>query len=306
MNKVDLELLKEIADLESVPQGAFNLRKDGELDSRNNTANIEIVTKTDGKPGIDIHIKPGTKKESLHIPVILTKSGLKDLVYNDFYVGEDSDVTIVAGCGIHNAGSEASEHNGIHTFHIGKNARVRYVEKHYGQGEGTGERILNPQTVIYLDEGAYMDLESVQIKGVDSTKRYTKVVAGKDAEIVVTERLLTHGKQLAESEMDVVLDGEGASGRIISRSVAQDDSVQVFYPRMIGNAPCFGHVQCDSILMGSAKIKSIPSIVAEHPDAQLVHEAAIGRIAGEQLLKLMTLGLTEEEAEERILNGFLR
>jgi len=306
MNKVDLELLKEIADLESVPQGAFNLRKDGELDSRNNTANIEIVTKTDGKPGIDIHIKPGTKKESLHIPVILTKSGLKDLVYNDFYVGEDSDVTIVAGCGIHNAGTEASEHNGIHTFHIGKNARVRYVEKHYGQGEGTGERILNPQTVIYLDEGAYMDLESVQIKGVDSTKRYTKVVAGKDAEIVVTERLLTHGKQLAESEMDVVLDGEGASGRIISRSVAQDDSVQVFYPRMIGNAPCFGHVQCDSILMGSAKIKSIPAIVAEHPDAQLVHEAAIGRIAGEQLLKLMTLGLTEEEAEEKILNGFLR
>ena len=306
MKKVDLELLKEIADLESVPQGAFNLRKDGELDSRNNTANIEIVTKTDGKPGIDIHIKPGTKKESLHIPVILTKSGLKDLVYNDFYVGEDSDVTIVAGCGIHNAGTEASEHNGIHTFHIGKNARVRYVEKHYGQGEGTGERILNPQTVIYLDEGAYMDLESVQIKGVDSTKRYTKVVAGKDAEIVVTERLLTHGKQLAESEMDVVLDGEGASGRIISRSVAQDDSVQVFYPRMIGNAPCFGHVQCDSILMGSAKIKSIPAIVAEHPAAQLVHEAAIGRIAGEQLLKLMTLGLTEEEAEEKILNGFLR
>ena len=306
MNQVDLELLKEIADLESVPQGAFNLRKDGELDSRNSTANIEIVTKTDGNPGIDIHIKPGTKNESLHIPVILTKSGLKDLVYNDFYVGEDADVTIVAGCGIHNAGTEASEHNGIHTFHLGKNARVRYVEKHYGQGEGTGERILNPQTVIYLDEGAYIDLESVQIKGVDSTKRYTKVVAGKDAEVMITERLLTHGKQVAESEMDVVLDGEGASGRIISRSVAQDDSVQVFYPRMIGNAPCFGHVQCDSILMGNAKIKSIPAIVAEHPDAQLVHEAAIGRIAGEQLLKLMTLGLTEEEAEEKILNGFLR
>lgn len=306
MNQVDTELLRAIADIEKVPQGAYNIRKNGQLDSRNSTANITIETKTDGNPGIDIHIKPGTKNESLHIPVLVTETGVKDMVYNDFYVGDDCDVTIVAGCGIHNTGGLASQHDGIHTFHVGKHSRVRYVEKHYGDGEGTGERILNPQTVIYLDEGAYIDLESVQIKGVDSTKRYTKVVAGKDAEVVITEKLLTHGRQLAESEMDVILDGEGATGRIVSRSVAQDTSTQVFYPRMVGNAPCFGHVQCDSILMGTAKIKSIPAIIAEHPDAQLIHEAAIGRIAGDQILKLMTLGLTEEEAEEKILNGFLR
>lgn len=306
MNEMDLDLLRAIADIEKVPQGAYNLRKNGQLDERHNTANIQIETKADGKPGIDIHIRPGTKNESLHIPVILTQSGLKEMVYNDFYVGEDCDVTIVAGCGIHNSGCETSQHDGIHTFHVGKNSRVRYIEKHYGEGEGTGERILNPQTEVYLDEGAYMELESTQIKGVDSTKRYTKIVCGKGAEVVVTEKLLTHGKQLAESEMDVVLDGEGATGRIISRSVAQDASTQVFYPRMVGNAQCFGHVQCDSILMGEAKIKSIPAIIAEHPDAQLIHEAAIGRIAGDQILKLMTLGLTEEEAEEKILNGFLR
>lgn len=306
MNQVDTELLRAIADIEKVPQGAYNIRKNGALEGRNNTANIEIVTKTDGKPGIDIHIKPGTKNESVHIPVLVTQTGMKDMVYNDFFIGEDCDVTIVAGCGIHNSGCETSQHDGIHTFYLGKNARVRYVEKHYGEGPGTGARILNPQTVVYLEEGAYLDLESVQIKGVDSTKRYTKVVAGKDAEVVITERLLTHGSQTAESEMDVILDGEGATGRIVSRSVAQDTSEQVFYPRMTGNAPCFGHVQCDSILMGTAKIKSIPAIIAEHPDAQLIHEAAIGRIAGDQILKLMTLGLTEEEAEEKILNGFLR
>ena len=306
MNQVDTELLRAIADIEKVPQGAYNIRKNGALEGRNNTANIEIVTKTDGKSGIDIHIKPGTKNESVHIPVLVTQTGMKDMVYNDFFIGEDCDVTIVAGCGIHNSGCETSQHDGIHTFYLGKNARVRYVEKHYGEGPGTGARILNPQTIVYMEEGSYLDLESVQIKGVDSTKRYTKVVAGKDAEVVITERLLTHGQQTAESEMDVILDGEGATGRIVSRSVAQDTSEQVFYPRMTGNAPCFGHVQCDSILMGTAKIKSIPAIIAEHPDAQLIHEAAIGRIAGDQILKLMTLGLTEEEAEEKILNGFLR
>lgn len=306
MNQVDTELLRTIADIEKVPQGAYNIRKNGALEGRHNTANIEIDTKTDGKPGIDIHIKPGTKNESVHIPVLVTQTGMKDMVYNDFFIGEDCDVTIVAGCGIHNTGCETSQHDGIHTFYLGKNARVRYIEKHYGEGPGTGERILNPQTIVYLEEGAYIDLETTQLRGVDSTKRYTKVVAGKDAEVVITERLLTHGKQTAESEMDVILDGEGATGRIVSRSVAQDTSEQVFYPRMTGNAPCFGHVQCDSILMGTAKIKSIPAIIAEHPDAQLIHEAAIGRIAGDQILKLMTLGLTEEEAEEKILNGFLR
>ena len=304
MNQVDIQLLREIADLERTPQGAYNIRKNGQLEGRSSSANITIESKTD-KPGIDIHIAPGTRHESVHIPVIVTQTGLKDLVYNDFYIGEDCDVDIVAGCGIHNSGCETAEHDGIHTFYVGKNARVRYVEKHYGEGDGTGKRILNPQTVVYLEEGAFIQLGTTQFKGVDSTKRETKIVVGPRAEAVVNEKLLTHGSQTAESDMEIILDGEDASGRVISRSVAQDSSQQVFYPRMTGNAKCFGHVQCDSIIMGDAKISSIPAISANHVDAQLVHEAAIGRIAGDQITKLMTLGLTEEEAEERILNGFL-
>ena len=305
MDIIDQRLLREIADLEKTPQGAYNIRKNGKLESRSNSANILIETKED-KPGINIRIADGTKHESLHIPVVVTQSGLKDLVYNDFFIGEDCDVDIVAGCGIHNSGCETSQHDGVHTFYIGKNSRVRYVEKHYGEGEGTGARILNPETVLYLAEGARVELESVQIRGVDSTKRYTKVEMEANAEAVVTERLLTHGKQYAESRMDVIMKGEGAKTQVISRSVAQDESVQVFYPQVEGNAACFGHVQCDSIIMGQAKVSSIPAIVANHMDAQLVHEAAIGKIAGDQILKLMTLGLTEEEAEQRILEGFLQ
>ena len=305
MNTIDSHLLKEIADLERVPQGAYNIRKNGQLEGRNNSAHITIESKTD-KPGIDIRIDPHTKNESVHIPVIVTQTGLKDLVYNDFYIGEVCDVDIVAGCGIHNSGCETAEHDGIHTFYVGKGAKVRYVEKHYGEGEGTGQRILNPHTIVYLEEGASIQLETVQIRGVDSTKRYTKVVLDADAEAVVTERLLTHGQQFAESKMDVVMNGEGARTQVISRSVAQDESVQVFYPQVEGNAQCFGHVQCDSIIMGKAKVSSIPAIVANHMDAQLIHEAAIGKIAGDQILKLMTLGLTEEEAEQKILDGFLQ
>ncbi len=303
--KAEIDLLREVADLEGTPKGAYNIRKNGKLDSRNSTENIQIVTKED-KPGIDIYIKSGTKRQSVHIPVIITETGLDELVYNDFHIGADCDVVIVAGCGIHNDGTKKSQHDGVHTFYVGENSKVQYVEKHYGEGEGTGERIMNPETVVYLEKGASIQLDTTQLRGVDSTKRYTKIVAKEDAEAVVTEKLLTHGRQKATSEMDIYLAGEGATGRVISRSVAQDDSEQVFYPRMIGDAPGFGHVQCDAILMGRAKIQSIPAIVANDPDAQLVHEAAIGRIAGDQLLKLMTLGLTEEEAEEEILNGFLR
>ena len=305
MNQVDIQLLREIADLERTPQGAYNIRKNGQLEGRSNSANITIESKSD-KPGIDIHIAPGTKHESVHIPVIVTQTGLKDLVYNDFYIGENCDVDIVAGCGIHNSGCETAEHDGVHTFYVGKNSRVRYVEKHYGEGEGTGKRILNPQTVVYLEEGAFIQLDTTQIRGVDSTKRETKVVVGPRAEAVINEKLLTHGTQTAESDMEIILDGEDASGRVISRSVAQDKSQQVFYPKVTGNARCFGHVQCDSIIMGDARISSIPAIVANHVDAQLIHEAAIGRIAGDQILKLMTLGLTEQEAEEKILDGFLQ
>lgn len=304
-SKAEIDLLREIADLEGTPKGAYNIRKNGKLDSRASTANIEIVTKED-KPGIDIHIKDGTVRQSVHIPVIITEAGLSEMVYNDFFIGRDCDVVIVAGCGIHNDGSDKSQHDGVHTFHVGQNSKVQYVEKHYGEGEGTGERIMNPETVVYLDKGASIQLDTTQIRGVDSTKRYTKIVVKDDGEAVVNEKLLTHDRQKAISEMDIILAGPGASGRVISRSVAQDTSEQVFYPRMIGDAAGFGHVQCDSILMGEAKIQSIPAITANHPDAQLIHEAAIGRIAGDQILKLMTLGLTEEEAEEEILNGFLR
>ena len=307
MDQAEWKLLKEIAELEKTPQGAYNIRRNGALDSRNSTANIEITTKTEpGKSGIDIRIKPGTRHESVHIPVSISQTGLSEMVYNDFFIGEDCDVDIVAGCGIHNTGCETSQHDGEHTFYVGKNSKVRYVERHYGEGPGTGKRVMNPRTVVYLEEGASIHMETTQIRGIDSTKRYTKIVVGAGGEGVITEKLLTHGRQTAESEMDIVLAGEDASGRVISRSVAQDESRQVFYPRMIGEARCFGHVQCDSILMGNAKIKSIPAIAAESPEAQLIHEAAIGRIAGDQILKLMTLGLTEEEAEEKILDGFLQ
>lgn len=305
MNAVDQALLREIAELEGVPQGAYNIRKNGGAGGRACTANIDIQTKAD-KPGIDIHIAPGTKNESVHIPVIITETGLTEMVYNDFFIGEDADVTIVAGCGIHNFGCETSQHDGVHTFYIGKNAKVRYVERHYGQGEGTGEKIMNPQTVAYLEAGAFLQMDTTQIRGVDSTHRYTRIEVGENAETVVNEKLMTHGKQVAESEMDVDLKGAGATGRITSRSVARDESSQVFYPRMIGEADCFGHVQCDAILMDRARIKSVPAIDAVHVDARLIHEAAIGRIAGEQIQKLLTLGLTEEEAEEKILEGFLR
>lgn len=306
LNETVRDVLDQIADAHEFPaDAAVNIRVDGQKEVRQSTKDIEIITKTD-KDGIDVHIAPGTKHGSVHIPVVLTKSGFQDKVYNDFYVGEGAEAEIVAGCGINNCGCDDSQHDGIHTFHIGKNASVVYKEKHYGEGTGTGKRILNPVTEIYLEEGASITLDTSQIKGVDDTKRYTKIVAAAGAEILVQEKLYTHGVQHAESQMDITLNGEGAKARVISRSVAADESVQVFYPRVEGNAPCFGHVACDTIIMGKARARSIPEICCNDVNASLVHEAAIGRIAGDQILKLLTLGLTEEEAEERILEGFLR
>lgn len=306
LNDVQKHILDVVAGMAGIPDGAVNIRSDGKKAYRHNTENIEITSKTD-KDGIDIRIKPFTKHEDVHIPVVLTESGLHDKVYNDFFVGEGAEVRIVAGCGIHNCGDCDSEHDGIHTFYIGKNAKVTYLEKHYGEGEGTGKRILNPQTIVYLEEGASITMETSQIAGVDDTKRYTKCVAsGANSEIIITEKLLTHADQNAVSEMDVILDGEGSRTRVISRSVAKEQSTQVFYPRVQGNAHCFGHVSCDAIIMGEAKVRAIPEISCNHVDAALIHEAAIGRIAGEQILKLETLGLSAEEAEEKILEGFLR
>ncbi|MBE6764623.1 MAG: SufD family Fe-S cluster assembly protein [Ruminococcaceae bacterium] len=299
------ELLEAVSDLHEIPEGAYNIRRNGASMSRNSTEEIEIVPKTD-KSGIDIIVKAGVKNRSVHIPVIITESGLSDLVYNDFFIGEDADVLIVAGCGIHNDGSSDSRHDGIHTFHIGKNAHVKYVEKHYGSGNGKGGRILNPVTELYLDENASCELESVQIKGVDSTVRTTRAYLEKDAKLLVMERLMTHGEQKADSDMTVELNGENAGARIISRSVAKDSSVQMFHPIAAGNSKCRAHIQCDSIIMDNAKVSSIPEIAANHSEAEIVHEAAIGRINNDQLLKLQTLGLSEQEAEEIIVEGFLR
>jgi hypothetical protein len=305
MDAIQKSLLEQVAGLHEVPEGAYNIRANGQKAGRNTTANIDIVTKTD-KDGIDIIIKPGTRNESVHIPVVLSMSGLKDMVYNDFFIGEDSDVTIIAGCGIHNCGEQASEHSGIHTFHVGKNARVRYVEKHYAEGDGSGENIMNPTTVVELDEGGYMEMETTQIKGVDSTVRSTTAKLGPKSTLIIKEKVMTHGRQLAKSDFTVDLDGEGCHTNVISRSVARGQSRQIFLARINGNAACYGHSECDAIIMDEGVVSAIPEVTANCLDAQLVHEAAIGKIAGEQLTKLMTLGLTEKEAEEQIVNGFLK
>ena len=305
MDEMQKTLLAQVADLHEVPEGAYNIRANGQMAGRNTTANIDIISKEDGK-GIDIRIKPGTKHESVHIPVVVSKSGLKDLVYNDFYIGEDADVVIIAGCGIHNCGDQDSEHNGIHRFFIGKNAKVKYVEKHYGSGDGRGGRILNPGTEITMEEGSFMEMESTQIKGVDSTDRNTTANLASGAKLVIRERLLTHGNQTAISRFEVSLNGEDASANVISRSVAREESSQTFISRINGNAKCAGHTECDAIIMDNAKISAVPELTANNPDAALIHEAAIGKIAGEQIIKLMTLGLTEQEAEAQLINGFLK
>lgn len=305
MDQIQKRILAEVAGLHEVPEGAYNIRANGVSAARNTTANIDIATKEDGG-GIDIRIKEGTRHESVHIPVVLSESGRKEVVYNDFYIGNDSDVVIVAGCGIHNCGDQDSQHDGIHRFYVGKNAKVKYVEKHYGEGDGNGRRILNPGTEVYMEEGSTMEMEMVQIKGVDSTKRTTTAELAAGAKLVVRERLLTHGSQYAESGYTVKLNGDDSSTDLVSRSVAKDESFQRFDSLIIGNAKCMGHTECDAIIMGDARIQAIPQLEANNIDAALIHEAAIGKIAGEQIIKLMTLGLTEEEAESQIINGFLK
>ena len=305
LDAIQQQLLEAVAGLHKIPTGAYNIRANGKSAGRNSTEHIDIVPKEDGS-GIDIIIKPGTKNESVHMPVVLSQTGLTEVVYNDFHIGDDCDVTIIAGCGIHNGGDASSRHDGIHRFFVGKNARIKYVEKHYGSGDGKGERIMNPQTIVEIDEGGYMEMDTVQIKGVDSTDRKTEAVLKAGAKLVVMERLMTHGTQSAVSEFKVDLDGEDSGANIVSRSVARDESSQVFISKINGNNKCSGHSECDAIIMGNAKISAIPEITANNPDSALIHEAAIGKIAGDQIVKLMTLGLTEAEAEEQIINGFLK
>jgi len=304
-NQVDLNLLNTIANLTEVPDGAVNIRKDGQPLIRMSSSNIIINPKAD-KPGIDIIIKPGTKDETVHIPVIVTQAGLQDLVYNTFEIGQDADVTIIAGCGIHNDSHKDSGHDGVHEFIIKANARVRYVEKHYGDGSGSGKKVLNPTTIIRMGSDAYAEMEMVQIEGVDDTYRKTIAYVEDRAHLKIVERLLTHKEQSAQSDIEISIEGVDGSAQILSRSVAKDNSNQVFKASMIGKTTCTGHVECDSIIMGNAVIKAIPSLVAESSEAVLTHEAAIGKIAGEQLIKLMSLGLTETEAVNTIIDGFLR
>ena len=305
MNNTELELLKIIADMDGTTDGALNIRANGALADRKVTENIDIKTKTD-KSGIDIIIKPNTKNEKVHIPVIISETGLTELVYNDFIIGDGAEVEIVAGCGIHNCGGEESRHDGIHSFFVGKNAKVKYVEKHFGSGEGTGERNMNPTTVINIAEGGYMEMETTQIEGINSTNRITKARLDNDATLIIKEKLMTHGTQRAETDFTVDLDGENSSANVVSRSVAKDNSYQLFLSRINGNNVCSGHTECDAIIMDNAHVSAVPEITANHIDASLIHEAAIGKIAGEQLIKLMTLGLSEQEAEEQIVNGFLK
>ncbi len=304
LSPIDTSLLERITGAHGLPKGAVNIRKDGKLVERHNSAYIEISSQTD-REGIDIKIAPGTKGETVYIPVLVTLSGHKEMVYNNFYIGDDCDVKIVAGCGIHNESHKTSQHDGIHTFYCGKNAHFTYSETHYAEGDGSGESIFNPGTIYYMGEGSSCEIETVQLSGVSSTKRETQAYLEKDAKMVITERLMTHGKQQADSYINIDLKGENSSVQVISRSVAKDDSIQNFYPLVTGHGACRGHVQCDAILMNNARVKAVPAIEAASEDALLVHEAAIGKIAGDQITKLMTLGLTEEEAEEQILEDFL-
>ena len=305
MNNTELQLLQIIADMGDSTDGAFNIRANGQLANRRVTENIDIKTKTDN-PGIDIIIKPGTVNESVHIPVIISETGLTDLVYNDFYIGENSDVTIIAGCGIHNCGEKESRHDGIHTFYVGKNAKVKYIEKHYGEGDGNGENVMNPTTIVNIEDGGYMEMETAQIKGIDSTKRVTRATLAAGATLVIHEKIMTHGSQTAETDFSVDLNGEDSGANVISRSVAKGNSRQKFVSMINGNNRCSGHTECDAIIMENGKVSALPELTANHIDASLIHEAAIGKIAGDQLIKLMTLGLTEQEAEEQIINGFLK
>ncbi len=305
LDKIKLQMLSQVADLHEIPEGAYSLRVDGEMYGKNSSENIIIEKKTE-KQGIDIYIKSGAKRESVHIPVILAETGIRETVYNDFHIEDGADVLIIAGCGIHNCGVQDSEHSGIHSFFVGKNARVKYVEKHYGEGDGNGKNLMNPTSVVVLDEGAYMEMETTQIKGVDSTDRRTEAKLNKNATLIVHEKIMTHGEQYARTEFVLDLDGENCGAHVVSRSVAKDNSKQLFFSNIRGNNACSGHTECDAIIMDNASVKAVPEITANHIDASLIHEAAIGKIAGEQLIKLMTLGLDEKQAEEEIINGFLK
>lgn len=304
MNSVTEQLLKLVSDFKGDFTGAYNLRENGRCAGRQSTEQVLIDSKQD-LPGLDIHILPGAKGETVSIPACVSHGGIDDLVYNDFYVGEGADVVIVAGCGVHTEDGEPARHNGVHRFFLEKNAHVKYLEKHVGTGRGKGVRTIDPVTTIDLKEGAVLEMETSQIGGVDRSTRKTRAALGKGARLLIRESLLTEFSQEALTEFEVTLNGEGYAVDLVSRSVAKGESHQAYRSNIIGNAPCTGHSECDAILADHGRVDAAPELSANHGDAALIHEAAIGKIAGEQILKLRTLGLTEEEAEEKIIEGFL-
>lgn len=303
-SEIEKKALKAVAGLYEIPEGAYNFRINGKAVKRKSTATIEVLSKANGR-GLEIHVRPGTKNQCVHIPVVISYSGLEEVVENDFYIGEGADVTLIAGCGIYNCGGQDSIHNGIHRLFVKKGARVRYLEKHYGFGQGSGAKILNPTTEVWQDEDSEVVMELEQLKGVTSTNRVTKAEVGKNAKLIIREKLLTHGRQFANSEIEANLIGENSTADIVSRAVAQDLSTQKFCSKIVGKNICRGHSECDAIIMNQAKVLAVPSLDAQSTDAELIHEAAIGKIAGEQITKLMSLGLTRQEAESQIVNGFL-
>ncbi len=304
MNDITKKLLELVSDFNGDFKGAFNIREDGQCAGRQSSKNIKIESKTD-KPGLDITILPGTRGETVYIPACVTKGGVDDLVYNDFHVGRDADVVIVAGCGVHTDDHSEARHNGIHRFFLEENARVRYEEKHVGTGTGTGNRVIDPETAVYLEKNSYLEMNTTQISGINHTIRKTTATAAEGARLVVRERLFTEADQKAETYFQVELNGEGSGADIISRSVAKGHSIQTYESTIVGNAPCSGHSECDAIIDDEAIVDASPRLYARNKDASLIHEAAIGKIAGEQILKFRTLGLTEEEAEAKIIEGFL-
>lgn len=304
LDKIERDLMREVSGVTGIPEGAYNFRVNGKSIGRHSSDKIDITPKQ-GKSGIDIHIKDNTRGEIVHIPVIISASGLKEAVYNDFYIGDNCEVTIIAGCGIYNCGADDSVHDGIHTFYVGNSSKVYYIEKHCGIGPGAG-KILNPTTKLFLSDGSSAELLMEQIKGVDSARRTTEAELGKNAHVVIKERLFTHGKQLAESKIVAKLNGDDSTVDIVSRAVAQDYSVQNFSSHIIGAAKCRGHSECDAIIMDKARVNAEPALDAQNVDAELIHEAAIGKIANDQLTKLMTLGLSRRQAESQIINGFLK
>lgn len=306
MNDRTKEILKLVSDWDGGEfKGAFNIREDGGCAGRQSSENVIINSKEDA-PGLVINISNKAQGETVYIPACVTHGDVDDLVYNDFYIEDGADVTIVAGCGVHTDDGHDARHNGIHRFFVGKSAHVLYKEKHIGTGSGTGLKKIDPVTHVELDEDSVLEMDTLQISGVDQTTRKTTGSLGARAKLIIHERIMTDGNETAKTDFNVEMNGEDSGVDLISRSVAKGNSYQEYHSVISGNCRCTGHSECDAILAGNGRVNAAPELYAGDLDASLIHEAAIGKIAGEQIIKLKTLGLTDEEAEQKIIEGFLR